>query len=436
MGSTASAAFQVDAPDDEKSPKGGGGFEIEPPDKPGILDQAVSYANQKASKALSAAGLPTSLSDVGHWAKGMFGQNPDSKPFYQPVVDAIHNPTQRNVVGAVPFVGPTAVSMSDDVRAGNYGDAAATLGGALGGALAMKQAPAGLNAAKSELAAGRDTVADIAGEASGHSMTAGALKRVLPRPPEPPDFHGGAYSTRAAEEAEAEDMNKARRIQEPVLRREAAAKTKAATADAKAAVTAAKNAPKPSPFGNATSSSTPVGDARVPPVGSTPLPKVAAPPEVAAPSSIGEQPSGVTVLPEPNQAPPGHVNLMGSVPRGTLQDLAMAGKPGAGEQLQHLGPVIYAPKGTGIETPSMGSLRQSLGYGDVGDTFRPASIGPQITVNPTGASGARPITPGLDQFESSFGPEHQEVGDLAEWETGNREGVKPKKPVAVPDEDE
>jgi hypothetical protein len=46
------------------------------------------------------------------------------------------------------------------------------------------------------------------------------------------------------------------------------------------------------------------------------------------------------------------------------------------------------------------------------------------TLNPVGGGGARPIVSPEAQFESSFGPEHQEVGDLAEWETGNREGVK------------
>lgn len=46
------------------------------------------------------------------------------------------------------------------------------------------------------------------------------------------------------------------------------------------------------------------------------------------------------------------------------------------------------------------------------------------TLNTVGANGARAIVSPADQFESSFGPEHKEVGDLAEWETGNREGVK------------
>lgn len=125
-------------------------------------------------------------------------------------------------------------------------------------------------------------------------------------------------------------------------------------------------------------------------------------------------PSGVTLLPEPRAAQPGDVNLMGSVPRDTLQDLALAGKPNAGMQLQHLGqPVLYAPSGAGISNvKSMVALR---------DLLNPEN---RMTLNPVGNGGARPIVSPADQFESSFGPEHQEVGDLAEWETGNRQGVK------------
>lgn len=53
----------------------------------------------------------------------------------------------------------------------------------------------------------------------------------------------------------------------------------------------------------------------------------------------------------------------------------------------------------------------------------------RITLNPVGGSGARALVPD-NQFESSFGPEHKEVGDLAEWETGDREGVRPKRIIA------
>lgn len=57
----------------------------------------------------------------------------------------------------------------------------------------------------------------------------------------------------------------------------------------------------------------------------------------------------------------------------------------------------------------------------------PGDFTNRMTLNPVGSNGARPIVSPSDQFESSFGPEHQEVGDLAEWETGNREGVRPRR---------
>lgn len=130
---------------------------------------------------------------------------------------------------------------------------------------------------------------------------------------------------------------------------------------------------------------------------------------------VGERPSGITVVPEPRALFTGETpNYMASVPRGTLQDLALAGKPGAAKQIQQLGQqVLYAPSGAGISNvKSAVALRDLL------------EAKPSMTLNPVGAGGARPIVNPESQFESSFGPEHQEVGDLAEWETGNREGVK------------
>lgn len=87
-------------------------------------------------------------------------------------------------------------------------------------------------------------------------------------------------------------------------------------------------------------------------------------------------------------------------------------------------------------TPSVGARRLVMHFDANGNPIGPvpptlpggpADFANRMTLNPIGDTGARPLT--ADQFESSFGPEYQEVGDLAEWETGNREGVKPKKKV-------
>lgn len=103
-------------------PEGGGQAE------PGIMDKLT---NEYPSKFLSGAGLPTSLSDIPNWLAHFAGVAKDSKPAWQPAVDAFKNPTQESIVGAVPFIGPSAVSMSKDVRSGNYGGAASTLAGTL-----------------------------------------------------------------------------------------------------------------------------------------------------------------------------------------------------------------------------------------------------------------------------------------------------------------
>lgn len=95
---------------------------------PSVLDKANEYAG----KALTAAGLPTSLSNVPDWFKHLTGTHPNSEPFWAPVREAIKNPTQENIVNAVPFIGPSSVAMSKDVQKGDYGGAAATLAGTIG----------------------------------------------------------------------------------------------------------------------------------------------------------------------------------------------------------------------------------------------------------------------------------------------------------------
>jgi hypothetical protein len=122
---------------------------------PGMLDRA----NELASKALSGAGLPTSLSNVPDWFRHLTGTHPDSEPFWEPIRKAIKNPTQENIVGAVPFIGPSSVAMSKDVRAGDYGGAAATLAGTVGAAALPVKAP--------EVAAGLSDATTAAKNAPG-----------------------------------------------------------------------------------------------------------------------------------------------------------------------------------------------------------------------------------------------------------------------------
>jgi hypothetical protein len=93
----------------------------------GVMDTI----NRNAGKVLSAAGLPTSISTIPEWFQHLTGTHPNSEPFWEPVKRAIQNPTQENIVGAVPFIGPASVSMSKDVQKGDYAGAASTLAGTL-----------------------------------------------------------------------------------------------------------------------------------------------------------------------------------------------------------------------------------------------------------------------------------------------------------------
>jgi hypothetical protein len=190
--------------EDVKPSAGGGGAAVadadwedvpgqKPAAKPGLLDSALAKGNEYAGKFLGAAGLPTSLSDVPHWTKGLFGQNEDSQPFWKPAQEAIQHPSQESIVGAVPIIGPGAVAASKDVRAGNYGGAAATLGGTIAGPLAAGEVRPGLNAAKSQVIAAKDTLSNVAKVAAPHSMTAGLVDALVPDATQPPKVHG-AYS--------------------------------------------------------------------------------------------------------------------------------------------------------------------------------------------------------------------------------------------------
>lgn len=147
-----------------------------------------------------------------------------------------------------------------------------------------------------------------------------------------------------------------------------------------------------------------------------------APPSSTSPSEggIAAPQADVIKVPEPRELFPGEkVGYNASTPRRLLLDNALQGRPGAAEMLRNAGKTpLYVPE-SGYAPPKE---RITLGA--------PTPERSQITLNPIGAKGARPLVP-ENQFESSFGPEHQEVGDLAEWETGSREGVRPKK-VLVP----
>src|SRR5262249_2333731 len=134
------------------------------------ISNAVSEGNRLAGKALSSAGLPTSINDIGHWGKGLAGANPDSQPFWQPVKNAIANPTQENLVSAVPIAGPIAVNAARDVRGGDYRGAAADIAGGLAPIAVGGQVKPGLTAARAELADANQAANRIVDRVAGHSI--------------------------------------------------------------------------------------------------------------------------------------------------------------------------------------------------------------------------------------------------------------------------
>lgn len=139
---------------DSAAPPLPAGYALDQPAKPGILDKANEYAG----KALSAAGLPTSISDIPNWMAHFIGVAKDSKPAWDSLKKAIEEPTHENIVNAVPFIGPASVAMSKDVQAGDFGGAFSTLAGTVAGVKGAGQVEPGLKALSKTVLPGAGTV--------------------------------------------------------------------------------------------------------------------------------------------------------------------------------------------------------------------------------------------------------------------------------------
>lgn len=184
----------------------------------------LEAGNEVAGKLLGATGLlPTSIKDIPRWGRYMVGQEPGQKPFWESFKEAASNPTERNLVGAVPIIGPTSVAMADEPTLLGK---AATLTGAGLGVEAGRQTGPGLRAGRAELAELTRTpenkltpvtrqIARAAGGLAGHSLLPGGgtvagylagptiADAVLPERAAVPDFRGGAYNEFAGESGKA-----------------------------------------------------------------------------------------------------------------------------------------------------------------------------------------------------------------------------------------
>lgn len=102
-----------------------------------------------AAKALSAAGLPTSIANIPEWFRNLKNLNIQHL-FIDPIKKAINDPSAENIAATVPYFGQIATSAAKDVRENNYGGAAATVAGGLLGAKATGEVAPGLKAAATE----------------------------------------------------------------------------------------------------------------------------------------------------------------------------------------------------------------------------------------------------------------------------------------------
>lgn len=364
---------------------------------------------------------------------------------------------------AVPFLGK-AVSAIDEAP-GVIGKVVrgATVGGTSGG---VEAAIRGKNPG------------EIAKEAGYGALTGGALGAAIPlaeRLAPPPGEYPGAslpatedfYENRGAE------MNKARAMQDIQMRREATAKATADRAAAKAddaarqpvPLTSSPNYPKwqadQAAAAQAAKDAARADAAARQPVPVSQSPYYAQNQAAQAAEEAARKPVPLNQSPyyTQNQAAAAPAQPLGSVygpPTPTPEQLAQQGvklsdlaTPQAPPLTSEGRPATWTNdtvrKLAAWGDPDAVDQARARGFGTIQKNYSLADLNPRSvtrfspegvplsdllnspgnqTLNPVGAGGARPIVSPANQFESSFGPEHQEVGDLAEWETGNRQGVK------------
>ncbi len=108
---------------------------------PSVTPKPEGAISRFFRNALGAAGLPESISDIPNWARRMTGQEKGKgfelgspkdigAPVIEPVKKAVANPTEENVVGAVPFLGPASVQAAQRFKAGDIAGGAGSLVGA------------------------------------------------------------------------------------------------------------------------------------------------------------------------------------------------------------------------------------------------------------------------------------------------------------------
>lgn len=141
------------------------------------------------------------------------------------------------------------------------------------------------------------------------------------------------------------------------------------------------------PFEGATSTASPRGNAPLPPVPATPQAPMTLGNRVAARTAPPPS-TGATRVPVPREPMPGDPNLMGSVPRPDLPDMATRGVPGAADQQRLLGePIVYTPP-EGYPPPrSVTNLSERVPQPEQPNLTQRAAAPPDRRVGPNGYRG-------------------------------------------------
>jgi hypothetical protein len=94
------------------------------------LLRGTTGLGEDVAKVFQGAGLPRSLADIPDWYHHLIGTAPDSKPWWDAIHTAVKNPTQENIVRAVPLIGGLSADMAKDVSEKDYAGAVHQLFGA------------------------------------------------------------------------------------------------------------------------------------------------------------------------------------------------------------------------------------------------------------------------------------------------------------------
>lgn len=178
-----------------------------------------------------------------------------------------------------------------------------------------------------------------------------------------------------------------------------------------------------------TSTATPVGNATLPPVPATPEPPMTLGARTAAARTAPASTSGVTRVPVPRSPLPGDPNLMGSVPRPELPEMAGRGVPGAADQQRLLGePVIYTPPEGYPQPRSVTNLSERIPQPESPSLSQRTTMAPEddLEMARRGASGRETIDEEVARREQESAQSAESQRQQWEQQQGQGQGQPPQ----------